>query len=440
MQRHLLYVAWGFPPCRGGGVYRALATANEFARAGWRVTVLTANRETFELYTGADESLEAEIDPRVEVVRIPFVWPAQEPDIRSYSRLRVHLPQLWSRCRSLLDQLPFPERGYGPWRRPLVAAAHRIHERDPVDLVVATANPYVTFAAATALHERGVPYALDFRDAWSLDVFSGRTVAGRRSRIGRVERRSVAGAIEVWFVNEPIRKWYATRYPEHSGRMHVVANGWDPGLVAGGTGHAAEARSGAPPTFGYLGTITRKVPLEVLVQGWALAKERGDLPSDARLRLAGYLGYFAGGDTDLRAVIARGADSDVEFVGAVPKRDVARFYDGVDVLVLALGAGAYVTSGKVFEYLAIGRPIVSVHAPQNAVADVLTGHPLWAPVDEVDAASVASALGVGWRFARSATPKQLARARDFGMRYRRDRQLVPRIRALREALAARSPS
>ena len=44
---HLLYVAWGYPPCRGGGVYRALATPNAFAEAGWDVTVLTVDRETF---------------------------------------------------------------------------------------------------------------------------------------------------------------------------------------------------------------------------------------------------------------------------------------------------------------------------------------------------------------------------------------------------------
>ena len=43
----LLYVAWGFPPCRGSGVYRALATANAFAAGGWDVTVLTVEREVF---------------------------------------------------------------------------------------------------------------------------------------------------------------------------------------------------------------------------------------------------------------------------------------------------------------------------------------------------------------------------------------------------------
>lgn len=55
---HVLYVAWGFPPSRGGGVYRALATVNAFVAEGFDVTVLTADRETFEKYTGVDASLE----------------------------------------------------------------------------------------------------------------------------------------------------------------------------------------------------------------------------------------------------------------------------------------------------------------------------------------------------------------------------------------------
>ena len=66
---HLLYVAWGYPPCRAGGVYRALATPNAFAAAGWDVTVLTVHRETFHRYTGADDALEELIDPRITVVR-----------------------------------------------------------------------------------------------------------------------------------------------------------------------------------------------------------------------------------------------------------------------------------------------------------------------------------------------------------------------------------
>ena len=45
--------------------------------------------------------------------------------------------------------------------RELEQAALRIHRADPVDLVVATANPNVDFTAAWALHQKAkVPYML----------------------------------------------------------------------------------------------------------------------------------------------------------------------------------------------------------------------------------------------------------------------------------------
>ena len=93
---HLLYVAWGFPPCRGGGVYRALATANRFAALGWKVTVLTADRDTFFRFTGADLTLEERVDPSVEVVRVPFEWPILEADLRRWSKRRAANPKLWA--------------------------------------------------------------------------------------------------------------------------------------------------------------------------------------------------------------------------------------------------------------------------------------------------------------------------------------------------------
>ena len=103
---HLLYVAWGFPPCRGGGVYRALATANRFAALGWKVTVLTADRDTFFRFTGADLTLEERVDPSVEVVRVPFEWPILEADLRKWSKRRAQNPKLWSKWRTKQDQIP----------------------------------------------------------------------------------------------------------------------------------------------------------------------------------------------------------------------------------------------------------------------------------------------------------------------------------------------
>jgi glycosyltransferase involved in cell wall biosynthesis len=434
---HLLFVAWGFPPCRGGGVYRALATANRFAQRGWDVTVLTAERETFLRFTGADLTLEDRIDPRIEIVRVPFSWPVHEADLRRWSRFRAAAPRLWSKLRARRDRLPFPEVGYGPWRRTIESAAERIHRDRPVDLVLATANPHVAFTAAWRLHRRhGVPYVMDYRDAWLLDVFSGARLHPPRSRAARWERRLIDGAREVWFVNDPIRRWHERLYPRRAARMHTVANGYDPELAP--ALHDRGPVTDRPLVFGYIGTVSPKVPLAEFVDGWRLAREHGDDLRDAEARIHGYLGYYAQPRPDLLSIITSASDAGVSYRGPVGKAGIGAVYDTLDVQLLILGAGAYVTSGKIFEYLATGLPIVSVHDPGNAATDVLRGHPLWFPVAELTPGTIAKALSDAAHAARHADVETRRKAREFGRLYRRDLQLDPRIDALRSTVVAGS--
>jgi glycosyltransferase involved in cell wall biosynthesis len=423
---HLLYVAWGFPPCRGGGVYRAFATANAFAAAGWRVTVITADREFFIEKTGADVALEAAVNPSVEIVRVPFSRPALDMDRARYSAFRRALPRVWWRWRKWADQLTFPEPGYGPWRARIEAAADGVHTADPVDLVLATANPSVAFTVALRLHRRhGVPYVMDYRDAWSLDVFSGTRVHGERSRVGRWERRLLTKAAEVWFVNEPIRDWHSANYPEAAERMHVVANGWDREPLP----HQPRLQ-GDSLAFGYLGTISRQVPIEELLAGWRAARSKDARILNARLELRGYLGFYGSPDAQLDRALTQAVPFGVTFGGAVSKTEVGDLYSGWDILLLVLGTGRYVTSGKVFEYLATGLPVVSVHDPGNAASDVLRGYPRWFPAASLSATDIASAISAAAVAAMADGPAVSAAARAFAAQYQRDRQFAPRLIAL----------
>lgn len=435
---HVLYVAWGFPPCRAGGVYRALATANAFARAGYRVTVLTAEREAFERYTGTDPSMEDRVDDRIEVVRIPFDWPGMESDLRRWSATRVFAPKVWRRLRAKADQQDFPEAAYGPWWGPLRAAALDIHRRDPVDLVVATANPNVDFAAAQVLHERhGVPYVMDYRDAWMLDVFDGSLLHEEGGRVEHLERSLLESASEVWFVNEPIRAWHADRHPDVADRMHVVANGYDPEFVP--APRLSPPPADKPLTFGYIGTVSPKVPIEEFADGWRLAHERSPELATATAELHGYLGFYSTPSPVLVNLVERYADVRLNYEGPVPKSHVKKVYDGLDACLLILGAGTYVTSGKVFEYTATALPIVSIHDPGNAASDVLREYPLWFPVPDLEPESIAAALEAAATAARTATPEVREACRAYSLTYARDLQLLPRVDALRE-VATRSSS
>src|SRR5690606_35888704 len=111
---------------------------------------------------------------------------------------------------------------------------------------------------------------------------------------------------------------------------------------------------------------------------------------------------------------------------------VREVYDRFDVALLILGAGRYVTSGKVYEYMASALPIVSVHDPGNAATEVLRDYPLWFPVTDLAPEAVAKALEAAAEVARTGAPDVRAACARFARQFQRDLQLEPRIGALAE--------
>ncbi|MGW8484259.1 glycosyltransferase [Microbacterium sp. NPDC055903] len=424
----MLYTAWSFPPSRAGGVYRALATVNAFARAGWDVTVLTVPRQIFEMSTGIDASLEEKVAEGIRVLRVDPRATAHENDLRRWSRLRARNIELWRGIDRMRDIRRFPELSYGRWRPALERAAARVHSEHPVDLAIGTANPNVDFATGDYLHRRhGVPYVMDYRDAWALDVFTGEAAPNWVPGAGKLERRLLQSAAEVWFVNEPIRAWHEAHYGG-ADRMYVVSNGFDE-YESPLTVPLREGRDGGL-VFGYIGTISDQVPITQLIEGWRLARSDGRVPVNAQLILHGYVGHTGGGTA--AEVIASAADVGVQFRGPVSKARIGDVYAGFDVLVLALGTGRYVTSGKVFEYLATGIPVVSVHDPANAATTVVQDAPGWVGARSLSTDDIAEALSESARVAEAQTPELRTAAQNWGARYARQAQLDPRIEALRD--------
>jgi glycosyltransferase involved in cell wall biosynthesis len=189
-----------------------------------------------------------------------------------------------------------------------------------------------------------------------------------------------------------------------------------------------------------------------LSAAFRLARSHGDL-ADAELRIHGYLGFFRNADVELlsRLGIHQGADgqvsaspaSGIRYCGPVSKTDVATVYQSADVLVFLAGGSRYITSGKIFEYMASGLPIVSVHAPGIAAEEVLDGYPLWFTARSLNPSDVAQSMVAAGKAARDISPAQRAAARRHADNFARDLVLQPleqRMRALVSGRARRSGS
>lgn len=430
---HIAIVAMFFPPSRASGVYRPLATANLLVEMGWDVTVVTADPTFFDDITGSrDDSLLAAIDPRVRVERVAVPSQHLQRDVRKMSRLRADMP-LIATAGARIGQKVFPDK-YVTWLPGVVRRLLGVHRRNRIDVVLATGNPWTAFKAA---HDFGrlarVPYVMDYRDSWTLDLFEETDAFPPGHLARRWESRLIGSAARVTFVNEALRHWHAERYPAAADRMRVLPNGYDADLL--GEPGFRSPEPGAPLRFGFIGTVTDRHPHDAMWEGWKLAR-RDPAMAGATAHVYGHLGFFAGQADRIRALLPLDENVGVTYEGPVSKATIGKVYDDLDAILLMAADSRYVTSGKVFECMASGKPITGVFSPTTAIAEPLAGYPLAWSAAELTPLGVADALVATARGAREQTAGQHVDALVHARTYRRDALLEPFVAEVAEVAGA----
>ena len=239
-------------------------------------------------------------------------------------------------------------------------------------------------------------------------------------------------------MNDPIADHYRARYPEIASRVEVVRNGYDadsspePGAQPGPPSPVLSSATWARST-------SRPAHLETVLNAWRAAREREPLLANARFEVRGHIGAGAHREANAHTELIREAEPDgVMFGGPVPKAEVAGTYGRWDVLVLMLVGGRFVTSGKVYEYMATGLPVVSAHEADHDASTVLAGRPLWTGARGMDVNDLADAFVEAARMATEATAEERAAARAHAERFTRAALLAPSIRRLSDAVLAGS--
>jgi glycosyltransferase involved in cell wall biosynthesis len=426
---HAYYLAIGFPPAAKSCAYRMRETANQLYAHGWDVTVITIRQESWEREFGLDHTLSLGVHPGVRIVELPLAREDLETDIRRYPPERALDPAQWARDKLARDLEFFPEPVFGSWRPVLEEALLWLHGRDPADLLVTTCVPYVNLAATLRLwDEHKVPYAVDFRDGWSIDVIGGREAFAPDSPAGRWEARALQHAMAVWCVNEPIAEHYRARYPELAGKVFVVRNGFDADSVPAST----RTPDPAALRFGYIGTLTfRPEMFTAVLDAWRLARAAEPLLAGATFDVRGHVGVGLAHADNSYVEMLRAAEPDgVRFGGPVAKAEVGATYAEWDVLVFMVIGGRYMTSGKVYELLASGMPVLSAHEVDHDASTVLDGSPMWIPAVGFDASRLAESFVRAARLAVQATASDRAEARALGAKYERGALMAEAVRHL----------
>src|SRR5262249_1359541 len=138
------------PESSSSGVLRTLKHTRYLGRFGWRVTVVTLQREAYEV---TDPGLEEQIPPEVRVLRTRFI------NVKKHLAIRGRYPSFFA----------IPERwiGWWPWA---VAEGRQVIRDDPVDVVYSTSPHATAHLIALELSRRShIRWVADFRDPWFED-------------------------------------------------------------------------------------------------------------------------------------------------------------------------------------------------------------------------------------------------------------------------------
>lgn len=419
--KRVLIIAYYFPPIGGSGVQRPAKFVKYLPDFGWQPYVITTDRPYGDDSQGYDPTLLADIPPDVQVWRVPTPQPQPVYRLARWVGWRsaavqspgtvttlvattgaeptgVTRPSLTARIRHallaplyLIHNPPVDPALY--WSLRLVPLARRIIQQEQIDVVLTTVPPWSALTAGRLLQKlTGRPWVADFRDPWTDNSFIYFPTPTQHRVDQWLERHLLDHADAVISVTAP---WVAGLQQKATAKATkkpfiLIPNGWDrddfPDLAESQVGLPAPTSVDGRIVLLHPGSAYRGEPLPLLAALDRLAADGIDLE---RLRFH-FVGYMHPAD---RASILDSPHSRLFQLDAarVPHDEALRLMRNAHILLL-LRKGPDASSGKIFEYMVAGRPVLAIGAKDGVAARMVRECGIGWAVDAMEPDELALAL------------------------------------------------
>lgn len=379
--RRVLMLAYYFPPLGGGGVQRTLKYVKYLPSEGFDSIVITDGRRGFFL---RDETLDREVPDGTLVLRAPAL-PLQQAQWKLDGLLRrARVPT------TLAANILWPD-GLVGWLVGAVWRALRAVRTHRPDVLYSTSSPTTAHLAALIVHRlTGLPWVADFRDPWALATGdpegpSGSAVARANAAL---ERKVVEEASYVTVADDTI---HLAGLHLHDPRRVVLPNGVDPEDVPlqSAPGPRPDLQRFRLSHVGSLYGHRDGAPVFAAIRDLI---DRGKLHERAfELRIIGHARLTD--DVELDSL-------PLTFTGYVHHSRAIAEMASSSALLLYQPNGYPTSSGKIYEYLASGRPVLCVASRENPsyrLVEHLRAGECAEPQDQAAIASAIERLVTKWQ-------------------------------------------
>lgn len=395
-RRKILLVAYLFPPIGGGGVQRALKMAKYVGEYNWDVHVLTVDPA---YHVSLDESLLKQLPANVQIHRAPELrlWNRKpvvststnattsandsatqtNPSTISTNRDSIAQPSATRRqsligrmknslkrtLKSVKNTILIPDDQI-LWYRSAVNEGLRLIEEHNIDVIFSTSGPYTNHLVGKKLKQQtNKVWIADFRDPWTQNMHQSH-VWWRQKIEDTLERHVITQSDCLLTVTHSFASNFKRKYGNQIKQLEVIHNGYDRQDYIQLKQHPKTRNEKC--TLIYTGIFYKERNPRLLLQAVAqLIEEKHIQRNKIMLQFAGVFDY-PGNSENMDCVHEHELGDIVEVLGHVPHQTALQTMNTSDILLLVADthpdSGDYIP-GKLFEYMAIGHPILALSLP-----------------------------------------------------------------------------
>ena len=374
--RRVLIITYYWPPSGGSGVQRWLKMSKYLPENGWQPVIYTAKDAE---YPVEDPSLEQDVAPEAEVIRRPIVEPynfyKKFLGMKKGEKVKAGFINEGVKKSGWKENLSVWLRGnlFIPdarcwWVKPSVRFLKSYLKEHPVDAMISTGPPHSMHLIAKALHKKfNIPWVADFRDPWTdIDFYKDlKLTRCADKKHHRLENQVLTEATKVVTIG-----WDCAKGLESHGAKDVVVitNGYDDlGEICLNTDENPSLRDhqSLPFTMSHIGIIGENRNPETL---WQAISELVD--KNLKIRLIGQVD-----NSVVESIKRNDIEKYVEIIPYIPHNQVIEEQAKSDVLLLFVNNtpnAKGILTGKIFEYMASGRPILCIGPEDGDSARILS--------------------------------------------------------------------
>ena len=371
--KRVLIITYYWPPSGGSGVQRWLKMSKYLPEYGWQPVIYTTKDAEYPI---TDPTLEKDVAPEAEVIRRPIVEPynfyKKFLGLKKQEKIKAGFASE-SKKSGWKERLSVWIRGnfFIPdarcwWVKPSVRYLKHYLKEQPVDAIISTGPPHSMHLIALKLKKQfDVPWIADFRDPWTeIDFYDELHLtrwADRKQH--KLERQVLTQADEVVTVS-----WNWAKGLERLGNrdVQVIQNGYD--WVFNPTEEKPTLSEAF--TLTHLGVIGPARNAPTLWQALRELKEEIEgFGKSLKIRLVGQVDQSVVQNLD-----TCGLTENTELITHVPHDEVKRIQDTTQILLLLVNNAPNakgILTGKLYEYLASGRPILAIGPEDGDAARLL---------------------------------------------------------------------